>query len=67
MPLHEELAWIDAADEELLALHTALDELEACRANEDGSGTAVGRAVRNAPESEVYVTEDGRISPTCDV
>jgi len=29
VPLHEELAWIDAADEELLALHTALDELEA--------------------------------------
>ena len=28
VPLHEELAWIDAASEDVLALHTALDELE---------------------------------------
>jgi len=28
VPLHEEMAWIDAASEELLALDTALDELE---------------------------------------
>ena len=29
VPLHEELAWIDAANEELLALDAALDRLEA--------------------------------------
>jgi len=29
VPLHEEMAWIDAASEEMLALSTALDELEA--------------------------------------
>jgi RNA polymerase sigma factor (TIGR02999 family) len=29
VPLHEEMAWIDAASEEMLALNTALDELEA--------------------------------------
>lgn len=28
VPLHEEMAWIDAASEELLALDVALDELE---------------------------------------
>jgi RNA polymerase sigma factor (sigma-70 family) len=28
VPLHEELAWIDAASEEMIALNTALDELE---------------------------------------
>jgi RNA polymerase sigma factor (TIGR02999 family) len=28
VPLHEELAWIDAASEELISLNTALDELE---------------------------------------
>jgi RNA polymerase sigma factor (TIGR02999 family) len=29
VPLHEEMAWVDAASEEMLALNTALDELEA--------------------------------------
>jgi RNA polymerase sigma factor (sigma-70 family) len=29
VPLHEEMAWIDAASEEMLVLNTALDELEA--------------------------------------
>ncbi len=29
VPLHEEIAWIDAASEEMLALNTALDELRA--------------------------------------
>lgn len=29
VPLHEEMAWIDAASEEMLALNAALDELEA--------------------------------------
>jgi RNA polymerase sigma factor (TIGR02999 family) len=29
IPLHEEMAWIDAGNEEFLALHAALDELEA--------------------------------------
>ena len=29
VPLHEELAWIDAASEEMLALDSALDQLEA--------------------------------------
>lgn len=29
VPLHEEMAWIDAASEEMLALDAALDELEA--------------------------------------
>lgn len=29
VPLHEEMAWIDAASEEMLSLNTALDELEA--------------------------------------
>jgi RNA polymerase sigma factor (TIGR02999 family) len=28
VPLHEEMAWIDAASEEIIALNTALDELE---------------------------------------
>jgi RNA polymerase sigma factor (TIGR02999 family) len=28
VPLHEEMAWIDAASEEMIALNTALDELE---------------------------------------
>ena len=28
VPLHEEMAWIDAASEEMLALNAALDELE---------------------------------------
>jgi RNA polymerase sigma factor (TIGR02999 family) len=28
VPLHEEMAWIDAASEEITALNTALDELE---------------------------------------
>jgi RNA polymerase sigma factor (TIGR02999 family) len=28
VPLHEEMAWIDAASEEILALDTALDQLE---------------------------------------
>src|SRR5580692_2091135 len=28
VPLHEEMAWIDAAGEEMLALNAALDELE---------------------------------------
>ena len=28
VPLHEELAWIDAASEEMIALNSALDELE---------------------------------------
>jgi RNA polymerase sigma factor (TIGR02999 family) len=28
VPLHEEMAWIDAASEEMLTLNTALDELE---------------------------------------
>jgi RNA polymerase sigma factor (TIGR02999 family) len=29
VPLHEEMAWIDAASEEIVSLNTALDELEA--------------------------------------
>lgn len=29
VPLHEEMAWIDASSEEMLALDTALDQLEA--------------------------------------
>jgi DNA-directed RNA polymerase specialized sigma24 family protein len=29
VPLHEEMAWIDAASEEMLALDAALDQLEA--------------------------------------
>jgi RNA polymerase sigma factor (TIGR02999 family) len=29
VPLHEEMAWIDAASDEMLVLNTALDELEA--------------------------------------
>jgi RNA polymerase sigma factor (sigma-70 family) len=29
VPLHEEMAWIDAASEEMLALSTALDERKA--------------------------------------
>ena len=28
VPLHEEMAWVDAAGEDMLALNTALDELE---------------------------------------
>src|SRR5580698_5052820 len=28
VPLHEEMAWIDSASEEMIALNTALDELE---------------------------------------
>jgi RNA polymerase sigma factor (TIGR02999 family) len=28
VPLHEEMAWIDAASEEIISLNTALDELE---------------------------------------
>ncbi len=28
VPLHQEMAWIDAASEEMIALNTALDELE---------------------------------------
>jgi RNA polymerase sigma factor (TIGR02999 family) len=28
VPLHEEMSWIDAASEEIIALNTALDELE---------------------------------------
>ena len=28
VPLHEEMAWIDAASDEIIALNTALDELE---------------------------------------